>query len=110
MKTKSILLAIIMLVSFAGVSAQSQKGSSKGEVLFSVPMDCHGCKTKIEKNIAFEKGVKDLDVNLEDKTVKITYDKRKTSQENLKAALGKLGYEAKAITPAGSATKKESDK
>lgn len=93
------MLAVIMLASFAGVSAQEKKDNKNETVVFNVSMDCMGCKNKIEKNIAFEKGVKDLDVNLENKTVKVTYDTRKTSKENLIAAIKKLGYDAEVETP-----------
>ncbi|MDR3351184.1 MAG: heavy-metal-associated domain-containing protein, partial [Prevotellaceae bacterium] len=52
------------------------------------------CKAKIEKNISWEKGVKDLTVNLEKKTVAITYDPQKSTAEKLKEAIEKLGYTA----------------
>ena len=104
MKTKSIiskspfrglgLLSVIMLFSFAGLSAQT-KDNNKEKVVFNVYMHCENCKNKIEKNIVFEKGVKDLDANLEKQTVAITYDKRKTNVETLQAAFRKIGYEAK---------------
>ena len=52
---------------------------------------------KINDNIAFEKGVKDLSVSLDKKTVTISYDPSKTDEAKLKAALEKLGY---TVTPA----------
>lgn len=106
MKTKSFILSVIMLVSFAGLSAQS-KESNKKTVLFDVYMHCESCKNKIEKNIAFEKGVKNLDINLEKQTVSITYDGRKTDVEKLQEAFKKLGYEAKLPSAACCADKKK---
>ncbi|NDV47580.1 cation transporter [Paludibacter sp. 221] len=94
MKTKSIILSVIMLMSFAGLSAQSKKDSNKEKVVFNVSMHCQSCANKIEKNIAFEKGVKDLNANLEKQTVAVTYDKRKTDVPALQAAFKKIGYEA----------------
>jgi copper chaperone CopZ len=38
--------------------------------------------------------VKDLTVNLEKKTVHIVYNPQKTTEENLKKAIEKLGYTA----------------
>lgn len=61
-------------------------------VVFTVSMHCQKCVKKINDNIAFEKGVKALDVNLESKTVKVTYDASKTDVAKLKTALEKLGY------------------
>lgn len=62
-------------------------------VVYKVHLHCKDCVLKINENIAFEKGVKDLDVSLEDQTVKVTYDPKKTDEEKLEAALGRLGYE-----------------
>ena len=47
---------------------------------------------KVQENIAFEKGVKDLHVCLDDQIVSIKYDASKTSEAALKAAIEKLGY------------------
>jgi copper chaperone CopZ len=47
---------------------------------------------KVQENIAFEKGVKDMKVSLADQTVMLKYDSAKTSAEKLKAAIEKLGY------------------
>ena len=45
----------------------------------------------------FEKGVKDVSVNLPDQTVKIVFDESKTDTLTLAKAIRKLGYEAKVI-------------
>ena len=65
---------------------------NRAEVTFLVSMKCESCQQRIEEKLSFEKGVKKLKVNLEQKTVTITYDTRKTSPETLKAAIQKLGY------------------
>ncbi len=71
--------------------AKKKKGEVK-EVTFNVYLHCENCVEKVQENIAFEKGVKDLKVSLEDQTVAVKYDAAKTSEEVLKAALAKLGY------------------
>ncbi|MBR1960917.1 MAG: heavy-metal-associated domain-containing protein, partial [Bacteroidales bacterium] len=75
---------------------QKQKTSRKKgevkEVTFLVHLHCENCVKKVQENIAFEKGVKDLKVSLEDQTVAIKYDAAKTSEDTLKAAIEKLGY------------------
>lgn len=85
MKTKSILIiAFAMVTMFA--FAKNEK------VVLNVSMHCEACQKKIEKNIAFEKGVKDLQVNLEKKQVTITFDDAKTNVDNLIAGFKKIGY------------------
>lgn len=76
--------------------AKKQKGEVK-EVTFFVHLHCANCVKKVEENIAFEKGVKDLKVSLDDQTVYIKYDSAKTSEETLKAAITKLGYPVSGI-------------
>lgn len=96
MKTKNILLVLmaIFVVTTNVVTGQTKKETTKQSVVFNVAMDCHSCQQKIEKNIAFEKGVKALDVSLEKQTVAITYDTRKTDVAKLQQAFKKIGYEA----------------
>lgn len=96
MKTKSILLILVsVLISMTSVlTGQNKKETTKRNVTFTVAMDCHSCQQKIEKNIAFEKGVKSMDVNLDKQTVELTYDSRKTDVPKLQQAFEKLGYPA----------------
>ena len=95
MKTKKMILLVAMTILAVSVSAQVNKQAKPKkteEVTFTVSMTCEGCKEKIEKNISWEKGVKDLEINLEKKTVKINYDPKKTSEEKLKKAIEKLKF------------------
>lgn len=94
MKTKQIfsLLLTVLVLTSSMVIAQTRTGTDK--VVFDVNMHCEACQKKIEKNIAFEKGVKAMEVNLENKTVALNYDAKKTSPEKLQNALVKLGYTA----------------
>lgn len=101
-----IFLTVAALMTFSASAAvvqttsesiQTQKKEKKvkeiKEVTFHVHLHCANCVKKVEENIAFEKGVKGLEVSLEDQTVKLKYDASKTSEETLKAAIVKLGYE-----------------
>ena len=71
--------------------AKKKKGEVK-EVTFNVHLHCENCMKKVQENISFEKGVKDLHVCLEDQTVSIKYDAAKTTEDKLKAAIEELGY------------------
>lgn len=66
-------------------------------VLRSEGVHCSNCAKKISENIAFEKGVKGLEITLNNKCIKITYDAKKTTVEKLQAALRKLGYESEVV-------------
>ena len=91
----TLLIAVLLLVCGGVVYAQGKKkANDKEKVVFDVSMTCENCKKKIEKNIAFEKGVTDLKVDLPTKTLEIEYKKDKTSVEKLQKAIEKLGYTA----------------
>ena len=85
-----IIQIICALVSFITVGltvdAQTKKDTT---VIFKTDIHCPKCKAKVEKNIPFEKGVKDLKVNLKDSTVLLTFRMDKNSVKGLCAALAK---------------------
>ena len=88
---KRYVIFMLSLVMSLGLWAKSQKQT----VIFDVDIHCKGCITKIEKNIAFEPGVKDLVCNLDEKTVTVTFDPAKTSVEKLQEAFAKINKPAK---------------
>lgn len=88
-----MVAAVVALISITA-NAQDKKQNNIQEVTFSSSIDCKNCVKKVEANIPYEKGVKDLKVNLDDKTIYIKYDATKTTKEKLAAAIVKLGYTA----------------
>ena len=57
-------------------------------------MHCTGCEKKIKENIRFEKGIKSITTNLDNKTITIEYDADKTNVENIIEGFKKINYEA----------------
>lgn len=107
-KTIILILSALMVFSVSASAAdvigdvskketKARKNAKKQkdirEVTFHVHLHCANCVKKVEENIAFEKGVKDLDVSLDHQTVAVKYDAAKTSEQTLAAAIAKLGYE-----------------
>ena len=107
MKTIIIILAAMLAMPFAASAdamsvsestsltdsrPSKKKKAELKEVTFHVHLHCANCVKKVEENIAFEKGVKDLKVSLDNQTVYIKYDAAKTSEAALKAAIEELGY------------------
>jgi len=102
MKTMKIFMLSVLSLTMSAfiMNAQDQKESKKhktAEVTFNVSMHCKSCREKIERNIPFEKGVKDLTVDLEHKNVKVIYDPQKTNEEKLKKAFENLDYTCKKV-------------
>lgn len=113
MRTIIIILSAIMAFSASATAAdftettiltdkkpKRAKAEIK-EVTFHVHLHCANCVKKVEENIAFEKGVKDLKVSQADQTVYVKYDSSKTSEQTLKKAIESLGYEVKSESCSG---------
>jgi copper chaperone CopZ len=92
---KILIIALSLLTLTFAANAQDKKNSKMSEVKFDVT-NMHGdhCKQRIEKNIPFEKGIKDVAVNLKENTVTVKYDNTKTDAEKIKEAFKQLGYGA----------------
>ncbi|MDR3245992.1 MAG: heavy-metal-associated domain-containing protein [Prevotellaceae bacterium] len=110
---RSLLVVLLIFCTVAGAIGQDKKDDKKKkkveEVTFTVSMFCGNCQAKVERHIAWEKGVKDLKVNLDKKTVTIKYDPSKTTEEALKKAIEGLEFtcEKAEETPPAPVTKKE---
>jgi len=94
MKIKIAIIALILSIAAFNAQAQSRKPVKEtAEITFIVALHCQNCVKKVEANLPFEKGIKDIKVTLDDHTVWIQYDISKTDPDKLKAAIEKLGYE-----------------
>lgn len=71
-----------------------QAKPNRETVVLSCDLHCQGCCDKIMKNIAFEKGVKDLQFDLKGKTITLTFDPRRTDIPTLLKAFDKIGKPA----------------
>lgn len=97
MKTKIILLAITTIFAITALQAQNNKSKKKNNLVtieIQTSAVCGMCKERLEHDIAFEKGVKSVDLNNETKTLTIKYKEGKNTKEKLKIAVTKIGYDA----------------
>ncbi|HCC53168.1 MAG TPA: cation transporter [Porphyromonadaceae bacterium] len=97
---KQILVIMFCAIcAISSASAQETKKKSKKETTtFLIEnMKCENCIKKIEKNIAFEKGVTDLTCDLSTLTATVTYRTDKTDEKKLITAFEKIDMKAKAL-------------
>ena len=89
MKTMKILFTLVVFVMMGlTVSAQTKKDTT---VIFKVGIHCPSCKAKLDKDMPFEKGIKDYKLNMKDSTVLISFRTDKNSVEALRAAIERHG-------------------
>ncbi|QZE14550.1 heavy-metal-associated domain-containing protein [Halosquirtibacter laminarini] len=93
MKTLKLLLPIFLLLISLSPSF-AKKDKKIADVTYICSIDCDHCKKTILKNIPYEKGVKNVEVSIPTKEVKVTFRTDKTDIKKLELAIEKLGYEA----------------
>ena len=80
-----MILAILAMV--AGVATAAPKAEKKiATVVFTTDLDCHHCAQKVLNTIPYEKGIKDVQVDVPTKTVTVKFDESKNSTESLTKA------------------------
>lgn len=105
MKTLKILsttLVLLISISILGTKTYAQTATAKEDNLkkmeLKVAMTCNDCKESVGKCLAYEKGVKDFNIDMETKKVTITYNPDKTTADKIKASVAKLGYKTEYYT------------
>ena len=98
MKRTFFIMLTMIVVSSVFITnqgySQDKKKKNYEEVQIQTSAVCGMCEERIEGNMAYEKGVKKVELNDETKVVTIGYDPRKTNPDNLRTAVSKIGYDA----------------
>ena len=90
---------LLVLMALCALCVYPSYGKTeKSTVVFYVDLHCQGCIDKIYKNIAYEKGVKDLQCDMKTQTVTVTYDSAKTDVPTLQKAFAAINKPA-SLTP-----------
>ena len=94
---KKILFIILSLFVFS-CSVKSNISDSTNLIEISLPtMQCDMCVDNIESSLKKVDGIVKFQVELSDLIVKIKYDAKKLSQEEIELAISNVGYKANAI-------------
>lgn len=105
MKHFSSILAVFATFFMLGMTPSTSAKEPDRQVVFKTTLTCQNCAKKITENISFEKGVKDLEVSVPEKTVRVVYTPSKTSVETLAKAINKLGYKTEVIASGEASSK-----
>lgn len=94
-----IALAALLAVAASATCHAACAEAKEKTTVFLTDIDCAHCQKRIEAAIPFEKGVKDVKVNLKTKLVDVTYDPAKTNDETLVKAFAKIKVKAQVYDP-----------
>lgn len=97
---KLLLIAMMALVSMGWMTAQDKKDNSLKTTVFATDIRCENCSTKIMNNVpSLGKGIKDVQVSVANKTVTVTYDTRKNSDDRIVKGLKSINVDAAPVQP-----------
>lgn len=93
---RTLMIAVMLFTGYIALGQEAVEKNQKkdGEVKIQTSAQCEMCKDRIEKNMAFEKGVKAVELDLDTKILTVTYNEKKTDPETLRRAVTKIGYDA----------------
>ena len=84
---KKLMMILVALATIAGVATAAPKAEKKiVTVVFTTDIDCAHCSQKVYNSIPYEKGIKDVVVNVQKKTVLVKFDAAKNNIESLTKA------------------------
>lgn len=92
MKALKVLFTAFTLL-FFGLNAQAQ-GKKTETVKIKTSAVCDMCKATIEKGMAYEKGVQNVNLDVASQILTVEYRADKTNVATLKQAVTKIGYDA----------------
>lgn len=91
---KNLIVGLIATVLLMTGTAFRTTDDKDKELKVKTSAICEMCKERIERNLAFEKGVKESNLDLNNKVLTVKYNPKKTSPEKIKANISKSGYDA----------------
>jgi len=94
---KTLLLALPVFFTAQAVQAQAKvKSSGPTTELFQMKTSavCDMCKARLEKALAYEKGVQEAHLDVPSKVLTVSYRPDKTSPTALRTAVQRTGYDA----------------
>jgi len=91
---KRTVLKSLFLSTFFFMVVLSYSQNKIAEVKITTSAQCEMCKEKIEEALAFKKGVKFAELDVETKIVTIKYQTKRTNPAELRKIIASLGYDA----------------
>ena len=104
---KAFAFSLLTLLSISGSAALAQTAPAATaatakkdpeQIQFKTSAVCDMCKARLEKSLAYEKGVQAAHLDVASKMLTVTYNPAKTTPAALRTAVQKTGYDADQAT------------
>ena len=88
MKTITLILTVLLVSNATySIDNESSKDGKLQVLKIKTSSQCNDCKERIEEALAFEKGVKKSELDVETHIVTVSYKKGKTTPEKIREAM-----------------------
>lgn len=87
-------LSIITFIAFSSNNVTAQKVKSRETVIIKTSTECNMCKERVEKGMAYTKGVVSSHLNVEKAELTVIYKSHKTTPKKIRIAISEMGYDA----------------
>ena len=90
-------LTTLIIITFLIISTQhvlAQNANKTETIVIKVSTQCEQCKARLEKAMAYEKGITSSNLNIDKAELTVTYKPTKTSPEKIRLAISEVGYDA----------------
>ncbi|MCG8581686.1 MAG: heavy-metal-associated domain-containing protein [Bacteroidales bacterium] len=88
---KTLLISIALM---ATMLTHAQDKKQVTTTIFKASITCENCKAKIMKQLPYEKGVKNVEVDVDSKLITVSYKSIKNTDEKMNEAIKELGFES----------------
>ena len=93
MRTITLLFSLLVSIQ-AWAQEPPQKVDDGYLVQIKTSAICEMCQETLERDLAFEKGVKEAKLNLDDKVMSVIYNPKRTDPETIRKRITLVGYHA----------------
>lgn len=88
------IISLLVISKFAIGQSKPTETANGFKIEIQTSAICQMCQHTLEEDLAFEKGVKEATLNLDNKVMTIVYNSKKTDPDKLRKRITKVGYHA----------------
>lgn len=92
-----ITITLIALTTLFTTNVKAQEVKKIEEITIKTSAQCDECKDRIEKAMAYEKGIVSSTLDVPTATLTVVYKTAKTNPETIKKAISNIGYDADSL-------------
>ncbi|MGB0882488.1 MAG: heavy-metal-associated domain-containing protein [Vicingaceae bacterium] len=87
-------IIIVLFIGFSFNSIKAQKQAKRDTIVIKTSTECNMCKERVEKEMAYTKGIISSNLNVEKAEFTVVYKPHKTTPEKIRKAISETGYDA----------------